>query len=168
MLANKFSKVLVAIFGYFQKLIQFSVSSRHWTRILMALKPPFTLLTATKKVLVAQNLWNTKNPIAVAAAYTPDSIWRNRDMSFQGTDEIIKFLTKKWEKENDYKLEKTLFCFQDNKIAVHFQYEYNNRLGHWFRAYGNEHWTFNADGLMETRDMSCNEVPIPESARKFK
>jgi nuclear transport factor 2 (NTF2) superfamily protein len=134
----------------------------------MALRPSFTLATATKKVLMAQNLWNTKNPVKVAAAYTPNSIWRNRNTFLRGTDEIIPFLSNKWKIELDYKLEKTLFCFQDNKIAVHFQYEYHNETGNWFRAYGNEHWTFREDGLMEQRDMSCNDIPILESERKFK
>jgi len=109
------------------------------------LRPPFTLATATQKVLTAQNLWNTRNPVKVAAAYTPNSIWRNRDEFFQGRDAIVDFLNRKWAKELDYKLEKYLFCYQENKIAVHFQYEYRNRAGEWFRTYGNEHWTFNEE-----------------------
>lgn len=132
------------------------------------IKPPFTLALAKEKVLIAQNLWNTRMPEKVAAAYTQDSKWRNRDKFFQGTDEIIKFLTEKWNTELDYKLEKQLFCFQDNLIAVHFQYEFHNGKGQWYRAYGNEHWTFNTDGLMTTRDCSCNDVPINENERKFK
>jgi nuclear transport factor 2 (NTF2) superfamily protein len=132
------------------------------------IKPPFTFAAATQKVLLAQDLWNTKDPVRVAGAYTSDSVWRNRDQFFRGTDAIINFLTDKWKRELDYKLEKTLFCFQEDKIAVHFQYEYHNEMGQWFRAYGNEHWTFNSDGLMERRDMSCNDVPISETQRQFK
>lgn len=132
------------------------------------LRPPFTLATAREKVSLAQNLWNTRNPEKVALAYTPNSSWRNRDKFFTGRDAIVAFLRDKWTHELDYKLEKYLFSFNDNKIAVHFQYEFHNGKGQWFRTYGNEHWTFNEDGLMEKRDMSANDVEIKESERLFK
>ena len=133
----------------------------------MSLVPPFTEETARKKVQAAEDGWNTKDPQRVAKAYTEDSIWRNRDQFFQGREAIINFLTKKWEMEKGYRLKKHYFCHDNNKIAVHFQYEYHDDQGQWWRTYGNEHWTFNAEGIMAQRDMSANNIPIQESERKI-
>lgn len=129
------------------------------------IKPPFTQETAIEKVQRAEDLWNGKNPQQVAMAYTEDSIWRNRSEFVQGRDEIAQLLTRKWDRELDYRLKKDLFSFSDNRIAVHFQYEYRNASGQWFRAYGNEHWEFDEDGLMKNRDASINELPISEQQR---
>lgn len=130
-----------------------------------ALKPPFTLETATAKVQRAEDLWNTKNPENVSLAYTPDSKWRNRAEFVQGREAIAKLLEGKWTRELDYKLRKELFTFAGNRIAVQFEYEYHDDSGQWFRAYGNEHWDFDNDGLMQTRDANINEMPIQENER---
>mmetsp|Transcript_1556 Transcript_1556/g.4603 ORF Transcript_1556/g.4603 Transcript_1556/m.4603 type:complete len:157 (+) Transcript_1556:81-551(+) len=127
--------------------------------------PPFTEETAIKKVQAAEDAWNTCDPAKVKMAYSPDSVWRNRDTFLQGRDEIEKFLTAKWKKELSYKLKKELFCFKDNRIAVCFQYEYHNDKGEWFRAYGNENWDFDANGFMTQRQASINDVPIKEAER---
>ncbi|KAH7414763.1 hypothetical protein KP509_14G009900 [Ceratopteris richardii] len=132
-----------------------------------ALVPPFDEDSARTKVQRAEDLWNTKDPARVALAYTEDSVWRNRDLFFQGREEIIDFLTEKWQLEKDYRLRKRLFCFSDNKIAVEFEYEFRDEKGQWWRAYGIEHWTFNANGLMQRRDMSANNIPIKEEERMF-
>jgi nuclear transport factor 2 (NTF2) superfamily protein len=129
------------------------------------IKPPFTQETAIEKVQRAEDLWNGKNPQQVAMAYTEDSTWRNRSEFVQGRDEIAQLLTRKWDRELHYRLKKDLFSFSDNRIAVHFQYEYRNASGQWFRAYGNEHWEFDEDGLMKNRDASINELPISEQQR---
>ncbi|KAH8654613.1 hypothetical protein BGZ60DRAFT_435736 [Tricladium varicosporioides] len=129
--------------------------------------PPFTLETAHQKVKAAQNVWNTKNPQVVKNAYTPDSIWRNRDQFLQGTDEIVSFLEKKWSKESGYRLRKELFSFTDNKIAVQFWYEFHDEGGQWWRCYGLEDWTFAQDGRMRKRMMSGNDVKISEEERWF-
>jgi len=130
--------------------------------------PPFTEETARKKVKAAQNLWNTRDPVAVSKAYTPDSIWRNRDCFLQGTDAIVTFLTNKWEKEQGYRLRKELFAWTGNKIAVQFWYEYHDASGQWWRCYGLEDWTFAEDGQMRKRQMSGNDVKITEEGRWFK
>jgi len=130
--------------------------------------PPFTEETARKKVKAAQNLWNTRDPLAVSKAYTPDSIWRNRDCFLQGTDTVVAFLTSKWEKEQGYKLRKELFAWTGNKIAVQFWYEYHDSSGQWWRCYGLEDWTFAEDGRMRKRQMSGNDVKITEEERWFK
>ncbi|KAJ1570049.1 hypothetical protein HK096_004342 [Nowakowskiella sp. JEL0078] len=130
--------------------------------------PPFTRETAILKLKAAQALWNTKNPEKVALAYTPDSIWRNRTTFIKGQQEIISFLKDKWAKENGYRLRKELFCFAENKIAVQFWYEWYDEEGKWFRSYGLEDWTFAADGKMEKRQMSCNDVSILDDERWFK
>ncbi|KAI0821110.1 hypothetical protein BC629DRAFT_1250740, partial [Irpex lacteus] len=134
--------------------------------------PPFTRETALQKVKAAQNLWNTKDPHRVAQAYTVDTRWRNRDVFANGRDEVIQFLTKKWEKENGYRLRKELFAFTDNKIAVYFFYEFYitqpDGTKQWYRCHGLEDWTFNAQGLMEKRQMSGNDVPISDAQRWFK
>lgn len=134
----------------------------------IALKPPFTTETATRKVQRAEDLWNGKNPEKVALAYTEDSQWRNRSEFVQGRENIVQLLTRKWQRELDYKLEKTLFTFSDRRIAVNFRYEYRNDSGQWFRAYGNEHWDFDNEGLMHTRDASINELPIDENERSLR
>lgn len=134
------------------------------------LKPPFTLETAHQKVKAAQALWNTQNPSKVAQAYTPTSIWRNRSTFLRGHAEIEDFLTKKWEKEKGYRLRKELFALHQNRIAVQFWYEYRDAHDSmtFKRCYGIEHWTFAADGKMEKRMMSGNDVVIGEQGRWFK
>ncbi|KAK0448341.1 uncharacterized protein EV420DRAFT_1622296 [Desarmillaria tabescens] len=137
----------------------------------MSLRPPFTLQTALKKVKVAQDLWNTRSPAKVALAYTPDTIWRNRDSFLQGRPAVETFLQAKWEKEHHYVLRKELFAFTDNKIAVQFFYEWNEKpdaTGQWFRTYGLEDWTFDESGLMRKRMMSSNDMPITAEDRWFK
>ncbi|KAL2209904.1 DUF1348-domain-containing protein [Sarocladium strictum] len=134
-----------------------------------SLVPPFTAETAHKKVKVAQDLWNTKDPEKIKNAYTADSIWRNRDMFVTGHDEIVKLLSNKWTKEEHYRLRKELFCFTDNKIAVQFWYEYQHwQTKQWRRCYGLEDWTFDDDGKMRKRQMSGNEISISEEERWFK
>ncbi|CAF9911321.1 hypothetical protein IMSHALPRED_009995 [Imshaugia aleurites] len=133
-------------------------------------KPPFTLETAYQKVKAAQALWNTRSPSRVAQAYTPTSIWRNRSTFLRGRAVITDFLARKWEKEKDYRLRKELFAQQDNRICVQFWYEYRDAYDAmvWKRCYGIEHWTFAADGKMEKRMMSGNDVVIGEDGRWFK
>ncbi|CRK20756.1 hypothetical protein HYQ45_003237 [Verticillium longisporum] len=130
--------------------------------------PPFTAETAQIKVKSAQDAWNTKNPETVKMAYTPDSVWRNRDVFLRGRDEIVKFLSEKWSREDGYSLRKELFAFSDNKIAVQFWYEWHDESGQWWRTYGLEDWTFADNGLMRKRQMSGNDVRINEDARWFK
>jgi len=131
--------------------------------------PPFTKESANAKVKGAQRLWNTRDPVRVAQAYTADSIWRNRDSFLKGTDEIVDFLTKKWRKEARYKLRKELFAWTDNKIAVQFWYEFfDEQEQSWFRCYGLEDWTFDPDGLMRKRQMSGNNLRITEQERWYK
>ena len=129
--------------------------------------PPFDEDSARTKVQAAEDAWNTRDPQRVALAYTPDSVWRNRDLFLHGRDEIIKFLTFKWETELDYVLRKGLWTFGDDRIAVRFQYEWHDGAGDWFRSYGNELWEFDADGLMRRREASINDVSIPESERRY-
>ena len=129
--------------------------------------PPFTADTARQKVLAAEAAWNTRDPDRVAAAYTVDSVWRNRDEFLSGRGEIAAFLARKWEKELDYVLRKDLWTFGDDRIAVRFQYEWHDAAGNWFRSYGNELWEFDADGLMQRREASINDVAITESERRI-
>ncbi|MDC8103401.1 nuclear transport factor 2 family protein [Chryseobacterium sp. PTM-20240506] len=129
--------------------------------------PPFTQETAIQKVQLAEDAWNSKDPEKIALAYTVDSQWRNRSEFITGREEIIKFLTGKWQKELDYKLKKELWAFTDNRIAVRYEYEYHNAEGQWFRAYGNENWEFDENGLMQRRFASVNDLPIQESERRF-
>jgi uncharacterized protein len=129
--------------------------------------PPFTLETATAKVQAAENAWNTRDPERVALAYTEDSEWRNRSEFVTGRNAIREFLTRKWQKEQDYRLKKELWCFMDNKIAVRFEYEWHNDAGEWFRAYGNENWEFAENGLMMRRFASINDLQISAIDRKF-
>lgn len=129
--------------------------------------PPFTESTAIDKVRLAEDGWNSRDPAKVASAYTPDSQWRNRAEFLNGRAAIEAFLTRKWTRELDYRLIKELWTFAGNRIAVRFAYEYNDDSGNWFRAYGNENWEFDADGLMRRRLASINEQPIAEQDRKF-
>jgi nuclear transport factor 2 (NTF2) superfamily protein len=129
--------------------------------------PPFTEATAIQKVRMAEDGWNGRDPVKVALAYTPDSQWRNRAEFIHGRAEIEAFLTRKWAKELDYRLTKELWTYAGNRIAVRFAYEYHDDSGQWFRAYGNENWEFDEDGLMRRRLASINEHPIKEAERKF-
>ncbi|NKB82076.1 MAG: DUF1348 family protein [Nitrospirales bacterium] len=129
--------------------------------------PPFTYETAIQKVRAAEDAWNTREPQRIALAYTEDSQWRNRAEFFVGRKAIVEFLTRKWNKELDYRLIKQLWAFDKNHIAVRFQYEWHDDSGSWFRAYGNEQWEFNEEGYMQRREASINDVPIEESNRKF-
>jgi hypothetical protein len=129
--------------------------------------PPFTFETATQKVQLAEDAWNSKDPVRVASAYTIDSEWRNRSQFINGREEIVKFLTAKWQREFDYKLKKELWAFTDNKIAVRFEYEYHDANGQWYRAYGNENWDFNEHGLMQRRFASINDVAINQEDRRL-
>ena len=130
--------------------------------------PPFTVETATQKVRVAEDAWNTRDPERVALAYTKDSQWRNRAEFFQGRSAIIQFLQRKWARELDYRLIKELWAITGNRIAVRFQYEWHDDSGNWYRAHGNEQWEFDADGLMRRREASINDVPIREADRLFR
>jgi nuclear transport factor 2 (NTF2) superfamily protein len=129
--------------------------------------PPFTRETAIKKVRAAEDGWNACDPARVALAYTVDSNWRNRSEFFRGRGKIVEFLTRKWNRELEYRLIKELWAFTDDRIAVRFGYEYRDDSGNWFRAYGNENWEFDENGLMHHRHASINDLPIKESERKF-
>jgi nuclear transport factor 2 (NTF2) superfamily protein len=129
--------------------------------------PPFTRETAAAKVQAAEDGWNTRDPQRVALAYTEDSVWRNRDTFLQGRDEIVAFLTSKWERELDYALRKGLWAFEDDRIAVRFQYECHDASGQWYRSYGNELWEFDEHGLMRRREASINDLAIDESERRI-
>ncbi len=131
------------------------------------IRPPFTRETALAKVRAAEDAWNSRDSQRVSLAYSEDSEWRNRSEFLQGRAAIQQFLTGKWEKELEYRLVKDLWSFTDNRIGVRFQYEYHNAEGQWFRAYGNELWEFDDDGLMRRREASINDVPIDESERRF-
>lgn len=131
------------------------------------IRPPFTFDTATAKVRAAENAWNSRDPETVSLAYSKDSQWRNRDQFVQGREQIREFLASKWQRELDYRLVKSLWSFTDNRIAVRFQYEYHNAAGQWFRAYGNELWEFDQEGLMRRREASINDLPIAADQRKF-
>ena len=132
-----------------------------------ALVPPFTRETAIAKVRKAEDAWNSRDPKSVSMAYSVDTQWRNRDEFFTGRDAVCDFLTRKWAGERDYRLIKDLWAFSDDQIAVRFQYEYVDAEGRWFRAYGNEQWQFNAEGLMQRREASINDVAIDEQDRRF-
>ena len=130
--------------------------------------PPFTAETAAQKARAAEDAWNTRDPARVALAYTPDSRWRNRAEFITGRAEIVAFLSRKWARELDYRLIKEVWTHAGNRIAVRFAYEYRDDSGTWFRAYGNENWQFDENGLMERRVASINEHPIAEADRKFR
>ncbi|NAS32523.1 DUF1348 family protein [Flavobacteriaceae bacterium R38] len=129
--------------------------------------PPFNEETAQQKVQMAEDAWNSKDPIKVSMAYTKDTEWRNRIDFINGREEVQAFLANKWNNELDYKLKKELWGFRENRIAVRFEYEYRNKEGQWFRAYGNENWQFDENGLMEKRYASINDLPIEEEDRKL-
>lgn len=130
--------------------------------------PPFTHETALAKVQAAEDAWNSRDPERVAQAYSSDSAWRNRDVFFQGREAITAFLKDKWSTELHYKLRKELWAFTDNRISVRFEYEWqHSQTGQWFRTHGNEHWEFDADGYMQRRDMSANDIRISASARRY-
>jgi nuclear transport factor 2 (NTF2) superfamily protein len=129
--------------------------------------PPFTHETAVQKVRLAEDGWNSRDPHKVSLAYTVDSRWRNRSEFLSGREQIVAFLTRKWAAELEYRLIKELWAFAGNRIAVRFAYEYRNAAGEWFRAYGNENWEFDEQGLMYARHASINDLPIPESERKY-
>lgn len=127
--------------------------------------PPFTLETAKQKIQLAEDAWNSQNPEKIALAYTIDSEWRNRDSFVNGREEIINFLSKKWQNELNYKLKKEYWAHSENRIAVRFEYEYQNKEGKWFRAYGNENWEFDNNGQMKKRYASINDLEIEEVDR---
>ena len=129
--------------------------------------PPFTRDTAIQKVRAAEDSWNTRNAEKVSLAYTEDSRWRNRADFVQGRAAIVAFLSKKWVREQQYRLIKELWAFEGNRIAVRFAYEWHDDSGNWFRSYGNENWEFDEHGLMRARHASINDLPIKESERKF-
>jgi uncharacterized protein len=129
--------------------------------------PPFSEETARIKVKAAEDAWNTRDPARVAAAYTADSVWRNRDEFIRGRDEIEAFLTRKWARELDYRLRKSLWAFAERRIAVRFQCEWRDAAGQWFRSYGNELWEFADNGLMRRREASINDTEISAAERRF-
>jgi len=130
--------------------------------------PPFSLETAKEKIQLAEDAWNSQDPERVSLAYTTDSEWRNRNEFINGRAEIVAFLSKKWQKELNYRLKKEYWAHTDNRIAVRFEYEYQNQAGEWFRAYGNENWEFDDNGLMQKRFASINDLAIAEKDRKLK
>ena len=129
--------------------------------------PPFDRDAAMRKVQAAEDAWNTRDPERVAAAYTIDSVWRNRDSFFSGREAIIGFLTAKWQRELDYALRKNLWAFTEDRIAVRFQYESHDASGQWWRSYGNELWEFDEHGLMPRREASINDLLIDASERRI-
>lgn len=133
----------------------------------MSLVPPFTHANAVRKVRMAEDGWNSRDPEKVALVYTPESVWRNRAEFPVGRDQIRQFLVRKWARELDYRLIKELWAFDGSRIAVRFAYEWRDDSGHWFRSYGNENWEFDPAGLMRRRYASINDLPIPETSRLF-
>ena len=133
-----------------------------------AARPPFTRESAIRKVRLAEDAWNSRDPGRVSLAYTEDSRWRNRSEFVTGRTEIVAFLTRKWASELDYRLIKELWLHGENRIAVRYAYEFHDDAGTWFRAYGNENWEFDGDGLMRYRYSSINNLPIKDSERKFR
>jgi nuclear transport factor 2 (NTF2) superfamily protein len=132
------------------------------------IRPPFSLESALAKVQAAEDAWNSRDPDRVAQAYSEDSEWRNRTEFFQGRAAIRAFLSRKWAKELDYRLRKELWGFRENRIAVRFEYEWHDTDGQWYRAYGNELWEFDSDGLMQRRYASINDAPIEEKERRLR
>jgi len=130
--------------------------------------PPFTHDSAVEKVRLAEDGWNSRDPVKVAGAYSADSRWRNRAEFVTGREEIVAFLARKWARELDYRLIKELWAFGDSRIAVRFAYEWHDDSGTWFRSYGNENWAFDAQGLMVARHASINDLPIAEADRKHR
>jgi uncharacterized protein len=132
------------------------------------IQPPFTEETARAKVQGAEDAWNSRDPERVALGYSEDSEWRNRNEFLRGRDEIKAFLRRKWNKELDYRLKKTMWCYSGNRIAVTFEYEWHDDSSQWYRSYGNELWEFGDDGLMRRRIASINDAPIQESERRVR
>ena len=130
--------------------------------------PPFTPDSARQKVRIAEDAWNTRDPDKVVLVYTEDTRWRNRSEFPVGREQVRQFLQRKWAKELDYRLIKELWAFTDNRIAVRFAYEWHDDSNNWFRSYGNENWEFNAQGFMQRRYASINDLPISEAERKFR
>lgn len=130
--------------------------------------PPFTMETALQKVQLAEDAWNSQDPERIAKAYTINTEWRNRTEFINGREEVVAFLKRKWQKELHYKLKKELWGFRENRMAVRFEYEYQDQDGQWFRAYGNENWEFDENGLMQKRYASINDLAIDEKDRKLK
>ncbi|SIN75873.1 hypothetical protein SAMN05444394_1537 [Algoriphagus halophilus] len=150
----------------FQSILQFNLGFTKQTNTMKKYPlPPFNEETAKQKVQMAEDAWNSRNPEIVAKAYTMDSEWRNRTQFINGRKEIEGFLADKWNKEKEYKLKKELWGFRENRIAVRFEYEYHNESGQWFRAYGNELWEFDENGLMRKRYASINDLEIEEKER---
>jgi nuclear transport factor 2 (NTF2) superfamily protein len=129
--------------------------------------PPFDEASARQKVQAAEHAWNTRDPERVAAAYTADTVWRNRSEFVTGREQVVEFLTRKWEREREYALRKSLWAFTADRIAVRFQYEWHDDTGQWWRSYGNENWEFDADGYMRRREASINDVPIAADDRRI-
>ncbi|MEO6685457.1 MAG: nuclear transport factor 2 family protein [Dyadobacter sp.] len=129
--------------------------------------PPFDFDSATQKVQLAEDAWNSQNPERVSLAYTVNTEWRNRSEFVNGREEVVKFLSTKWQRELSYKLKKELWAFTENRIAVRFEYEYHDKDGQWFRAYGNENWEFDENGLMQKRFASINDLAIKEEDRRL-
>lgn len=129
--------------------------------------PPFTLESAVQKVRAAEDGWNSRDPQKVSLAYSPDSVWRNRSDFVNGREEIVEFLTRKWRREQEYRLIKEIWAYSDNRIAVRFAYEWHDDSGKWFRSYGNENWEFDENGLMKKRFASINDLPIADNERLF-
>lgn len=130
--------------------------------------PPFTLETALQKVQLAEDAWNSQDPERVSKGYTLNTEWRNRTEFINGREEVVAFLKRKWQKEKHYKLKKELWGFRENRMAVRFEYEYQDDNGQWWRAYGNENWEFDENGLMQRRFASINDLAIEEKDRKFR
>ena len=130
--------------------------------------PPFTEETALQKVQAAEDAWNSRDPVRVSLAYTEDTEWRNRAEFLHGRAEVVEFLKRKWTKEHDYRLKKTLWAFTGNRIAVRFEYEWHDEAGQWWRSHGNENWEFDEHGYMMRRFASINDQPITEADRKFR
>ena len=133
----------------------------------IVIAPPFTFETATQKVRLAEDAWNSRDPDRVSLSYTEDSVWRNRSEFVTGRAAIRQFLASKWKREHDYRLVKELWGFREHRMAVRFQYEWHDDSEHWFRSYGNELWEFDEQGLMRRREASINDVPILETERRF-
>ncbi len=129
--------------------------------------PPFTEESAKQKIRMAEDAWNSRDPVRVSLVYTEDTVWRNRSEFPVGRAQVVEFLSRKWAKELEYRLIKELWAFTENRIAVRFAYEWHDDSGHWYRSYGNENWEFNPSGLMQRRFASINDMPIAASDRKF-
>ncbi len=143
------------------------MTTKNITQLQTVIAPPFTLVTALRKVRLAEDAWNSRDPKRVALAYSENSVWRNRSEFITGRDAIRRFLTGKWDRELEYRLVKELWAFTDDRIAVRYQYEWHDAAGQWHRSYGNELWQFDDIGLMRRREASINDVNILETERQF-